>query len=51
MNVSTVTAHGGNMLTMLKGPHFIESFKRKGRFVELMKQIPVHIVLTRAPLL
>jgi glucokinase len=28
----------------------MESFKRKGRFVELMKQIPVHVILTRAAL-
>jgi len=29
----------------------MESFKRKGRFVELMKHIPVHVILTRAALL
>jgi glucokinase len=40
-----------HMLSVLRGPNFMESFKRKGRFVELMKQIPVHIVLTRAALL
>jgi len=40
-----------HMLAALKGPHFMESFKRKGRFLELMKQIPVYIVLTRAALL
>jgi len=40
-----------HMLSALKGPHFMESFSRKGRFVELMKQIPVHIILTRAALL
>jgi len=28
----------------------MESFKRKGRFVELMKHIPVHIILIRAAL-
>jgi glucokinase len=39
-----------HMLTLLKGPLFMESFKRKGRFVELMKHIPVHIILTRAAL-
>jgi glucokinase len=43
-----VTLH---MLSVLRGPRFMESFTRKGRFVELMKQIPVHIVLTRAALL
>ena len=39
------------MLSALKGPHFMESFIRKGHFLQLMKQIPVHIVLTRAALL
>ena len=29
----------------------MESFKRKGRFADLMNQIPVHIVLTHAALL
>jgi glucokinase len=40
-----------HMLSALRGPHFMESFKRKGRFAELMMRIPVHIVLTRAALL
>jgi glucokinase len=40
-----------HMLEVLRRPHFMEAFKRKGRFAELMKQIPVHIVLTRAALL
>ena len=39
-----------HMLRVLEGPGFMESFKRKGRFVELMKHIPVHIILTRAAL-
>jgi len=40
-----------HMLNALKGPRFMESFERKGRFTELMKRIPVHIILTRAALL
>src|SRR5437867_5408016 len=37
-----------HMLRVLQGPAFTESFERKGRFVELMKHIPVHVILTRA---
>jgi glucokinase len=40
-----------HMLALLRGPGFMESFRRKGRFDKLMKDIPVHIVLTRAALL
>jgi glucokinase len=40
-----------HMLNLLKGPKFMESFQRKGRFADLMKHIPVHIILTRAALL
>jgi glucokinase len=40
-----------HIMNALQGPHFMESFKRKGRFVDLMREIPVHIVLTRAALL
>jgi len=29
---------------------FMESFKRKGRFTELMECIPVHLILNRAAL-
>jgi glucokinase len=28
----------------------MESFKRKGRFSELIEKIPVHVILTRAAL-
>jgi len=44
---------GGVPLHMLRereGRGFMESFKRKGRFLELMKRIPVHVILTRAAL-
>ena len=39
-----------HMLRVLAGPGFMESFKRKGRFAELMAEIPVHVILTRAAL-
>jgi glucokinase len=39
-----------HMLKVLEGPGFMESFKRKGRFAELMAEIPVHVILTRAAL-
>jgi glucokinase len=42
---------GGIPLHIIKafdGPRFMESFKRKGRFSELMTRIPVHIILIRA---
>ena len=40
-----------HILKVLEGPGFMTSFKRKGRFAELMEHIPVHIILTRAALL
>ncbi len=40
-----------HILRVLEGPAFMESFKRKGRFVELMEYIPVHVILTRAALI
>jgi glucokinase len=40
-----------HILGVLQGPGFMESFTRKGRFAELMKHIPVHVILTRAALL
>ena len=39
-----------HMLGVLKGPRFMESFRRKGRFAQLMERIPVHVILTRAAL-
>jgi glucokinase len=39
-----------HILSAFEGPRFMESFKRKGRFAELMGRIPVHVVLTRAAL-
>jgi len=40
-----------HVLSALQGPRFIECLTRKGRFAELMKHIPVHVILTRAALL
>jgi glucokinase len=40
-----------HLLRVLEEPAFMESFKRKGRFVELMEQIPVHVVLAQAALI
>jgi glucokinase len=37
-------------LRALQTPRFMESFKRKGRFSELMESIPIHVVITRAAL-
>jgi|SRR5580704_7089654 glucokinase len=37
-------------LQMIKQPAFIERFKRKGRFADLLGRIPVHVVVTPAGL-
>lgn len=37
-------------LAALKQPMFMESFKRKGRFAELMGRIPIHVVVSPAGL-
>jgi len=39
-----------HVLSALEKPGFMESFKRKGRFAELMGRIPVHVILNRAAL-
>ena len=39
-----------HLLSVLKDDRFMTSFKRKGRFAELMEQIPVHVILTSAAL-
>jgi len=39
-----------HMLEVLTGPRFMESFRRKGRFTQLMERIPVHVILTSAAL-
>jgi len=37
-------------LRVLQQPRFLESFKRKGRFLKLMERIPMHVILTRVAL-
>jgi len=39
-----------HILSLLPDLDFMESFKRKGRFTELMERIPIHIVTARAAL-
>jgi glucokinase len=39
-----------HLLGVLKGGRFMESFRRKGRFTELMERIPVHVILTSGAL-
>jgi glucokinase len=38
------------ILNLLERPMFIESFKRKGRFAQLMESTPVHVILNQAAL-
>jgi len=37
-------------LEALQGPRFMEYFKRKGRFAELMERIPIQVITTHAAL-
>jgi glucokinase len=39
-----------HMLRVLKGTRFMEAFRRKGRFAQLMERIPVHVILSHAAL-
>ncbi|HEU5236502.1 MAG TPA: glucokinase [Pyrinomonadaceae bacterium] len=39
-----------HILNLLEKPAFMESFKRKGRFAQLMERIPVHVILNHAAL-
>jgi glucokinase len=39
-----------HILDLLEKPAFMESFKRKGRFAQLMERIPVHVILCHAAL-
>jgi glucokinase len=39
-----------HVLSVLEKPGFMESFKRKGRFSQLMERIPVHVILSHAAL-
>ena len=38
------------ILGVLQRPRFMESFKRKGRFSDLMERIPIYVVVARAAL-
>jgi glucokinase len=40
-----------HLLEKLQEPHFMQVFARKGRFHDLMEQIPVHVITARAALL
>jgi len=39
-----------HLLAALQEPRFMQVFTRKGRFEDLMKRIPVHVITTRAAL-
>jgi glucokinase len=39
-----------HILRVLEEPGFMESFKRKGRFAQLMERIPIHVILAHAAL-
>jgi len=39
-----------HLLAALQEPRFMQTFTRKGRFEDLMKRIPVHVITTRAAL-
>jgi glucokinase len=39
-----------NMVAAVQRPAFMQSFKRKGRFAELMVKIPIHVVVNMAGL-
>jgi glucokinase len=45
---------GGGVVThtlpALRGAHFMQYFKKKGRFADLMERIPIHVITTRAAL-
>src|ERR1700756_2359309 len=40
-----------HLVKFLQEPKFVETFTRKGRFKDLMEQIPIHVITTRAALL
>jgi len=40
-----------HVLSVLEKSSFMESFRRKGRFAQLMERIPVHVILSRAALI
>jgi glucokinase len=40
-----------HILPALEGPRFLQSFRFKGRFSEMMSRIPVHVIVSRAALI
>ena len=40
-----------HVLSVLQAPRFMEWFKRKGRFAELLERIPIHVITARAALI
>jgi glucokinase len=50
MAVGGVYLAGGipiHILPVLKSPRFLQSFRRKGRFGEMMGRIPVHLMISK----
>jgi len=39
-----------HLVKLLQEPQFVDTFTRKGRFKELMEQMPIHLITTRAAL-
>src|SRR5262249_43047740 len=39
-----------HLVRLLQEPQFVDTFTRKGRFKELMEQMPIHLITTRAAL-
>lgn len=39
-----------HLMKQLQTPQFVETFKRKGRFKELMERMPIHLITARAAL-
>jgi glucokinase len=36
-----------HLQSVLKSPRFLKSFQRKGRFAEVMRKIPVHLMISK----
>src|SRR5213078_836408 len=50
MAVGGVYLGGGiptHIVPMLKSPRFLQSFRRKGRFAQMMSRIPVHLMISK----
>jgi glucokinase len=35
------------VLPVLKSPRFLQAFRRKGRFAEMMGRIPIHLMISK----